>query len=68
MEGLGEMTEVERMQFCARKGALSLEMKGLKKRGQTAYSICNQEYGYSGSKQKVFDLMQQDFNNFVGEG
>lgn len=40
----------------ARQGALSLEIKtGLKKRGQTAYSIVKEVYGFRGSRQSVLE-------------
>lgn len=45
------------VQLCSRRGALSLECKGLKRRGQSAYSICKQVYGLKGSKEKVLAQM-----------
>jgi hypothetical protein len=45
-------------QMCARRGALALELKGLKRsRGRTAYSICKEVYGLKGSRQSVLDQM-----------
>lgn len=46
-------------QMVARKGMLGLELQGLKKRGQSAYSICKQVYGLKGNRQKVYDQMCQ---------
>lgn len=46
-------------QMCARKAALALECKGMKRRGQSAYSICKQEYGLKGTKQKVLEQMEK---------
>jgi hypothetical protein len=42
---------------CSRKGALELEMKGLKRSGgkQTAYSIIKEVYGFRGSRQSVLE-------------
>lgn len=46
----------------ARAGALSLEVKtGLKKRGQTAYSIVKEVYGFRGTRQSVLD----DLNEYI---
>lgn len=46
----------------ARAGALSLEINtGLKKRGQTAYSIVKEVYGFRGSRQSVLD----DLNEYI---
>ena len=40
----------------ARQGALSLEIKtGLKKRGQTTYSIVKEVYGFRGSRESVLE-------------
>lgn len=39
---------------------LGLEMKGIKRRGRSAYSIIKSEFNYRGSRQKVFDLMAVD--------
>lgn len=46
-------------QMVARRGALSLECKGMKRRGQSAYSICKQVYGLKGNKQKVLEQMNK---------
>lgn len=47
------------IQLAARKGALGLELKGLRRSGhrRTAYSICKSEYGLKGSRQSVYDQM-----------
>ena len=44
-------------QMCARRGALSLELKGLKRRGRSAYSICKSVYGLQGNRQSVLTQM-----------
>ena len=43
----------------ALKSALSLEVKGMKRRGRSAYSIVKDEFGFRGNKQKVFDQLQE---------
>jgi len=49
---------IEFFQLCARKGALSLEIRGLKRHGRTAYSICKEVYGLKGSRKSVLAQMQ----------
>ena len=44
-------------QLCARRGALKLELKGMRRRGRTAYSICKQVYGLKGSRERVLAQM-----------
>lgn len=39
------------------KAALYLETKGMKKRGQSAFSMVKREFGFKGSKQKVYDQL-----------
>jgi hypothetical protein len=38
--------------------ALSLELKGLSRRGRSAYAIIKDEYGFKGNKQKVYDQLK----------
>lgn len=45
-------------QLAARKAALSLEIRGLTRRGRSAYSICKSEYGLKGSREAVLRQMQ----------
>lgn len=50
----GEHIELYRM--LALKGALSLEMKGLRRsRGASAHAVIKHEFGLTGSKRKVYD-------------
>lgn len=48
---------IEFVQLCARRGALRLEIAGMKKRGQSAYSICKQVYGLKGNRAEVLEQM-----------
>ena len=52
--------QIKDFQFIARKGALKLEIAGLKRRGRTAYSIIKEEYGYKGSRESVLKQMNDD--------
>jgi hypothetical protein len=51
-------SDIRAYKLFARKGALKLECKGLKKRGQSAYSICKQVYGFKGNKERVLEQME----------
>ena len=44
-------------QMAARRGALRMELHGLRRRGQSAYSICKQVYGLKGSRERVLEQM-----------
>ena len=52
-------TNVEGARALALKGALSLELKGMKRRGRSAYSIVKSEFGFRGSRQKVYDQLKE---------
>jgi len=39
------------------KAALKLEIKGMKRRGRSVYSIVKEEFGFKGNKQKVYDQL-----------
>jgi hypothetical protein len=45
------------VQLVARKGALRLEMLGMRGRGPSAYSIIKSEYGLKGSRESVLAQM-----------
>ena len=44
------------------KHMLSLEMKGMKRRGRSAYSIIKSELGFRGNRQKVYDQLEEYIN------
>jgi hypothetical protein len=41
------------------RGALKLEILGMKRRGRSAYSIVKEEFGLKGSKQKVLEQLEK---------
>jgi len=49
------MDNIKFAQMLARRGALHLEILGLKRRGRSVYSIIKEEHGLKGNKQKVYD-------------
>ena len=44
------------------KHMLHLEMKGMKRRGRSAYSIIKSELGFRGNRQKVYDQLEEYIN------
>jgi len=45
-------------QMLSRRGALSMELRGLKRRGQSAYTICKKVYGLKGTRESVLRQME----------
>lgn len=39
--------------------ALKLELKGMRRRGPSVYSIVKKEYGFTGTKQAVYDQLKE---------
>lgn len=55
-------TETSKAQILARKHALKLELKGIKRRGRSVYAIVKEEHGLKGNKQSVYDQYCQIVN------
>ena len=49
--------QIDRYRLLVLRSALKLEIKGMKKRGKSAYSIIKQEFNIKGNKQKVLDQL-----------
>ena len=49
---------IKRFQALTRLKALELELKGLKRRGRSAYSIIKEVYGLKGTRQRVRDQLR----------
>tara|TARA_R100000656_G_scaffold74474_1_gene55301 strand:+ start:647 stop:850 length:204 start_codon:yes stop_codon:yes gene_type:complete len=47
----------------SQKASLELEIKGLRKKGRTMYSMIKQEYNLKGSRESVLE----QFGNFIKE-
>lgn len=45
------------------KQGLKLELKGLKRRGRSFYSIIKEEFNLKGSKQKVYEQFERLLND-----
>ena len=50
--------------FLSVRSALKLECRGMKGRGQSAYSIAKTEYGFKGNKKSVLSQMEQIIKEF----
>jgi hypothetical protein len=46
---------IQAFKMLAMKGALKLELLGMKRRGRSAFAMVKEHYGFKGSKQKVYD-------------
>jgi hypothetical protein len=44
------------------RGALKLEILGMKRRGRSVYSIVKEEFGFKGGKQKVLEQLEVKIN------
>lgn len=56
--------QIDMATFLARRSALKLECLGMKRGGQTAYSIVKAEYGFKGNKKSVLQQMEQIIKEF----
>ena len=51
--------DIDLYSIMTKRSALVMEMKGMKRRGRSAYSIIKEEFGLKGSKQKVFGQLTE---------
>ena len=51
--------QIDRFRLYALTSALQLELKGLKRRGQSAYAILKSEYDLKGSRESVLAQARQ---------
>lgn len=56
--------QIDMFRFLSLRSALKLECLGMGRRGQSAYSIIKQEYGFKGSKKSVLEQMEQIIKEF----
>ena len=49
----------------ALKHMLHLEIKGMKRRGRSAYAIVKEETGFRGNRQRVYDQLEEYINEQV---
>ena len=53
---------IDRARLIALKGALRLEVVGMKNRGMSAYQIIKKELGFKGSKKSVLEQLTNYIN------
>ena len=58
MPMLDKPEQIDAFRLCALKGALKLEILGMRRRGPSAYAILKGEYGFKGNKAKVLEQTQ----------
>ena len=51
--------DIDLYSIMVKRSALVLEMRGMKRRGRSAYSLIKEEFGLKGSKQKVFEQLTE---------
>ena len=50
--------EMEAFRMRTLRGALKLEILGLKRNGRSVYSIVKEEFGFKGNREKVWEQLQ----------
>lgn len=56
--------KIDMFRFLSLRSALKLECLGMKRGGQSAYSIAKTEYGFKGNKKSVLQQMEQIIKEF----
>jgi hypothetical protein len=56
--------KIDMFRFLSLRSALKLECLGMRRGGQTAYSIAKAEYGFKGNKKSVLQQMEQIIKEF----
>lgn len=51
-------SSIDYFRLCALRGALRLEMAGMKRRGRSAYSIIKTEFGFRGTRARVLSQLE----------
>ena len=54
---MNSMNDAEAYRLIALEKALKLEQLGMKRRGQSAYSLVKQHYGLKGNREKVYNQL-----------
>ena len=58
MEVYDSPEAINNFRLRALRGALKLEILGMKRRGRSAYSLAKEEFGFKGNKQKVLEQLE----------
>ena len=59
--------QIDAARLITLRGALKLELLGMKRRGRSAYAIIKDEFGLKGNKQSVYNQFDQIVNDITGE-
>lgn len=59
--------EISAARLITLRGALKLELLGMKRRGRSAYAIIKDEFGLKGNKQRVYDQFDNIVKDITGE-
>lgn len=59
--------EISAARLITLRGALKLELLGMKRRGRSAYSIIKDEFGLKGNKQSVYNQFDNIVKDITGE-
>ena len=62
------MNDAETYRLIALEKALKLEQLGMKRRGQSAYSLAKQHYGLKGNREKVYNQLLDLKTKMLAEG
>lgn len=59
--------EISAARLITLRGALKLELLGMKRRGRSAYAIIKDEFGLKGNKQSVYNQFDEIVKDITGE-
>ena len=66
MQSYDSIEEIALFRMKALRGALKLEILGMKRRGRSVYSIIKEEFKFKGSKQKVLQQLENALTKTQG--
>ena len=55
--------QIDAFRLRALRGALKLEILGMRRGGRSVYSIVKEEFGFKGNKQKVLEQLEAKIND-----
>ena len=58
--------QIDAARLITLRGALKLELLGMKRRGRSAYAIIKDEFGLKGNKQSVYNQFDEIVNDITG--
>ncbi len=59
--------QIEAARLLTLRQMLKLEMKGMHRRGRSAYAILKSEYGFKGTRERVLSELDEIRNQLIGE-